>query len=370
MDSLRIGDKIAKLPIIQGGMGVGVSRCNLAGAVAGEGGIGIISTAQIGYDEEGFAADQAGCNLRAIRKHIARAKEIACGNGLVGVNVMVALKHYKEHVREAAAAGADVVISGAGLPFDLPELVKGTQAKIAPIVSTRRAAELILKMWERKYQRTADFLVVEGPKAGGHLGFKADALADMEQIDFDGEICGIIECKRSYEEKYHCRIPVVVAGGIYDGKDIAHVLALGAEGVQIASRFVATEECDASDAYKQAYIHARKEDIEIIKSPVGMPGRALRNAFVQRAANAKEPVKRCYNCLAKCNPKEVPYCITKALVDAVQGDVENGLVFCGDNVDRIHSIVSVHELMTELVQETIAEQEKEIKKMCIQSKTA
>lgn len=373
MNSLRIGEKVAELPIVQGGMGVGVSRCNLAGAVAREGGVGIISTAQIGYDEEGFAADQAGCNLRAIRKHIARAKEIAQGRGLVGVNVMVALKHYREHVKEAAAAGADVVISGAGLPLDLPELVQGTDTKIAPIVSTRRAAELILKMWDRKYQRTADFLVVEGPKAGGHLGFKADALADIEHIDFDGEIREIIECKKTYEKKYNCQIPVVVAGGIYDGKDIAHVLELGADGVQIASRFVATEECDASDVYKQAYINARKEDIEIIKSPVGMPGRALRNAFVKRVTEAREPVKKCYNCLEKCNPKEVPYCITKALVDAVRGDVENGLIFCGDNVDRIDRIVSVHELMQELVRETSAELEKQSRgeqEMCLQGKIA
>lgn len=375
MNSLRIGDMVAELPIIQGGMGVGVSRCNLAGAVAREGGVGIISTAQIGYDEEGFASDQAGSNLRAIRKHIARAKEIACGNGLVGVNVMVALKHYREHVREAVAAGADVVICGAGLPLDLPELVRGTEAKIAPIVSTRRAAELILKMWDRKYQRTADFLVVEGPKAGGHLGFAADALADIKHIDFDGEILNIIEAKKIYEEKYHCRIPVVAAGGIYNGRDIAHVLELGADGVQIASRFVATEECDASDAYKQAYINACQEDVRIIKSPVGMPGRALCNAFVERVTEGREPVKKCYHCLGKCNPKEVQYCITKALVDAVRGDIENGLIFCGANVDRINKIVSVHELIQELEQETNAEQEKRRRRkqkqeICMQRKTA
>lgn len=352
MRELRIGDCVARLPIVQGGMGVGVSRSNLAGAVAHEGGVGIISTAQIGYDEDGFETDQAGCNLKAIKKHIARAKEIAQGAGMVGVNVMVALKHYREHVKAAAAAGADVIVCGAGLPVDLPELVEGTKSNIAPIVSTKRAAELILKMWDRKYQRTADFLVVEGPKAGGHLGFKPEQLADIEHIDFDGEIREIIVCKKKYEEKYHCRIPVVVGGGVFDGKDIAHVMELGADGVQIASRFVATEECDASFAYKQAYINAKKEDIRIIKSPVGMPGRALANAFVKTVEKARQTVKKCYNCLEKCNPKEVPYCITKALIDAVRGDVDHGLIFCGANVDRIDHITSVHELMQELVTET------------------
>lgn len=352
MKELRIGDCIARLPIVQGGMGVGVSRSGLAGAVAHEGGVGIISTAQIGYDEEGFEQNQAECNLTAIRKHIIRAKKIAQGMGIVGVNVMVALKHYREHVRAAAAAGADLIVCGAGLPVELPELVKGTCAKIAPIVSTRRAAELILKMWDKKYKRTADCLVVEGPKAGGHLGYKPEQLADMAKIDFDGEVREIIACKKQYEEKYGCHIPVVVGGGVFDGADIVHVMELGADGVQMASRFVATDECDASMAYKQAYINAGKKDIRIIKSPVGMPGRALANDFVNRVQAARQTIHKCYNCLEKCNPKEVPYCITKALIDAVRGDIENGLIFCGANVDRIHKIVPVQELMQELIEET------------------
>ena len=346
---LRIGDKIAKLPIIQGGMGVGISRSRLAGAVAKDGGVGVISTAQIGYDEDGFENNQAECNLRAIRKHIRRAKEIACGNGLVGVNVMVALKHYKEHVKEAVAAGADVVISGAGLPVSLPELVsEKSRTKIAPIVSSKRAAQLILKMWAHRYSRTADFLVIEGPKAGGHLGFSNEQLSDIGNIDYDSEIKSIIECKKEYEEKFDRKIPVIVAGGIYDSSDISHVLNLGADGVQIASRFVTTKECDASEEYKQAYINAKEDDIEIIASPVGMPGRALRNSFIERVKQSKQPIRKCYNCLEKCNPAKVPYCITKALIDAVKGDVENGLVFCGANTGRIREMTTVHKLMQEL----------------------
>ena len=268
-------------------MGVGISRSHLAGAVAKEGGVGIISTAQIGYDEEGFENDQAGGNVTASKKHIRKAKELACGNGLVGVNIMVALKHYKEHVQAAVAAGADVIISGAGLPMNLPELVSRTcRTKIAPIVSSKRATQLILKMWAHRYDRTADFIVVEGPKAGGHLGFSNEQLAHMDAINFDGEIRQIIDCKKEYEQRYQKNIPVIVAGGIFDQKDISHALDLGADGVQIASRFVATEECDASEAYKEAYIHASEENIEIIQSPVGMPGRALRNKFIDRVKRA------------------------------------------------------------------------------------
>ena len=194
MKELKIGNRIAALPIIQGGMGVGVSRSSLAGAVAKEGGIGIISTAQIGYDEEGFEKNQAECNLKAIRRHIQKAKEIAKGAGLVGVNVMVALKHYKQHVQEAVKSGADVIICGAGLPVDLPEIVKVSAEEItmdknkipalSPIVSSEKAAKIILKMWDKKYGRTADFLVIEGPKAGGHLGFSREQLEEFEKHDF------------------------------------------------------------------------------------------------------------------------------------------------------------------------------------------
>lgn len=351
LPELRIGDKTAALPIIQGGMGVGVSRSGLAGAVAKEGGIGIISTAQIGYDEEGFEQNPAECNLKAIRKHIKKAKDIAGGNGMVGVNVMVALKHYKEHVKEAVKAGADVIICGAGLPVDLPELVKEGTSKIAPIVSSARASSIILKMWDHKYKRTADFLVVEGPMAGGHLGYSREQLSELDKYDFDEEIKKIIDSKKQYEEKYNCSIPVIVGGGIFDHKDIDHILSLGADGVQMATRFVATEECDADILYKQAYLNAKAEDIDIVVSPVGMPGRAVHNKFIESVENGRKAISKCYQCLEKCNPANVPYCITKALTDAVRGNVDEGLIFCGSNADRINSITTVHQLMLELAGE-------------------
>lgn len=349
LPKLVIGDKIADIPIIQGGMGVGVSRSGLAGAVAKEGAIGIISTAQIGYDEDGFENNQAQANIKAIEKHIKRAKKIANGKGLVGVNVMTALKHYREHVRTAAGAGADVIICGAGLPVDLPELVKDSDCKIAPIVSSERACNIILKMWSHRYDRTADFIVVEGPEAGGHLGYSKEQLEHIEEYDFDEEIKKIICAKQKYENEYNVNIPVIVAGGVFTREDIKHMLEIGAQGVQIASRFVATNECDASQEYKNMYINAKAGDICIVKSPVGMPGRAVRNRFIEKVEKERQKIEKCYQCLEKCNPADVPYCITKALISAVRGDIDNGLIFCGSNVDRINKIVSVHDLIKELV---------------------
>jgi nitronate monooxygenase len=344
---LKIGNLEARIPIIQGGMGVGVSRYRLAGTVAKEGGIGIISTAQIGFDEPEFQKHQIETNLYAIGKHIKMAKEIAAG-GIVGVNIMVATKRYEEYVKAALEAGADVIISGAGLPITLPELVRGYNSKIAPIVSSVKATSVMLKMWDRKYQRTADFIVIEGPHAGGHLGFSKDELDHMDELNYDEEIKNIIEYKKQFEEKYNTKIPVIVAGGIFDHGDIEHYMSLGADGVQVATRFVVTEECDASNQFKQAYLNAKKEDIKIVISPVGMPGRAILNSFMKKIQNERIPVTRCSNCLQHCNPKDTPYCITDALANAVNGNIENGLIFCGDQVHRLHQMTTVHKLMEEL----------------------
>ncbi|MBH1942362.1 nitronate monooxygenase [Mobilitalea sibirica] len=348
MKPLVIGDLIAKVPIIQGGMGVGVSRSGLAGAVAAEGGIGIISTAQIGYDEPDFNKRQIPTNLVAIKKHIDLAREKANG-GLIGVNIMVATKQYEKYIKAACEAGADLIISGAGLPITLPELVRGFKTKIAPIVSSLRAASVILKMWDKKYQSTADLIVIEGPRAGGHLGFSKDQLDHIDELDYDSEIRSIIEYKKEFEDKYQKKIPVVVAGGIFDKEDIKHALSLGADGVQISSRFVVTKECDASDEFKQAYINAKKEDIKIVISPVGMPGRAIMTSFMEDVGCAKIPVDKCFHCLEHCNPRETPYCITKALIEAVKGNIKGGLVFCGDNVHRLKEMTTVKEIFDELV---------------------
>ena len=268
---LQIGDLIAERPIVQGGMGVGISLGNLAGAVAKEGGVGIISSAQIGFKEEDFENNPRLANKKAIKKEYEKARRIS-PNGIIGFNIMVALKDYREHVIEAAKAGADIIVSGAGLPTELPEYLKGFKTKMAPIVSSVKSAKVILKYWDRRHNVTADMIIIEGPKAGGHLGFSVEELES--ELDYDNEIQGIIDVVKEYEKKYNKDIPVVVAGGISDKNKVKHAFDLGAQGVQVATRFVPTKECDADENYKKEYIKTKKEDIVIVKSPVGMPGRA------------------------------------------------------------------------------------------------
>ena len=352
---LQIGNKIAKLPLIQGGMGVGVSLSGLAGAVAKAGGIGIISTAQIGFKEPDFAKDSKAVNLRAMKQELAKARTIAGGDscqGLVGFNIMVATHDYADYVRTAAEAGADVIISGAGLPVDMPAYVEGTDTKIAPIVSSEKAARIILKRWDKHFSRTADFLVIEGAHAGGHLGFSREQLTHLYEPDYDSrydeEIRNIIACADEYAKKYQTSIPVIVAGGIMNETQTRHMLELGAAGIQVATPFVTTVECDAAPEFKQAYINARPEDIEIVISPVGMPARAIHNPFLEKIRLGRETITKCYRCLEKCNPKETPYCITQALIRAVQGDVENGLIFCGDNAAYLDHISTVPEVIANL----------------------
>lgn len=345
-NSLKIGNLIAKTPIIQGGMGIGVSSSKLASAVANEGGIGVISAAQLGYKEDDFETNTLEANLRALKEHINIAKNNA-PEGIIGVNIMVATNNYEEHVKTAIESGIDLIISGAGLPTMLPKLTKGSNVKIAPIVSSLKAARVIFKLWDKHDQMSPDLVVIEGPKAGGHLGFKVNELED-ENFDFDKVVVDIIAETKKYAEKYNKEIPVVVGGGVFTGSDIAHYLKLGANGVQMATRFVVTEECDASQEFKDAYINCSKEDIQIVKSPVGMPGRAIKNPFT----NLKEhKITKCYNCLTPCNPATTPYCISKALINSVNGNINDGLLFCGENASRITKMTTVKELIDELITE-------------------
>ena len=348
-DSLKIGNLTAEIPIIQGGMGIGVSSSKLASAVANEGGIGIISTAQLGYNEPDFEKKPLEANLRALKKHIALAKSKA-PNGIIGINAMVPTNNYEEHIKTALDAGTDLIISGAGLPTMLPKIVKGYDVKIAPIVSSLKSAKVILKLWDKHDNVAPDLIVIEGPKAGGHLGFKLSELND-EHFDFDKTVTDIINETKKYEEKYDKKIPVVVGGGVFDGNDIAHYLKLGASGVQMATRFVVTEECDASQEFKNAYINCTKDSIQIVKSPVGMPGRAIRNNFVKQSSLERQKVTHCYNCLTPCNPADTPYCISKALINAVNGNIDEGLIFCGENAYRLKGMTTVKDLMNELVTE-------------------
>lgn len=350
--TLNIGNLQAKVPIIQGGMGVGVSLSSLAAAVANEGGIGIISAAQVGYREPDFNSNPKEANLRALRAELRRARQLA-PSGIIGVNVMVATNNYDDLVKVAVEEKADVIISGAGLPSHLPKLVEGSKTKIAPIVSSGKAAKVITKLWKERFSYLPDFIVIEGPEAGGHLGFKMDELQERANDDLETIFKAVKEELKAFQEVGD-EIPIIVAGGIYTGEDIAKFLKLGASGVQMATRFICTEECDADIRYKNAFIKCSKEDIQLINSPVGLPGRAIRNDFIDIVSEEKIKVTKCFNCLKKCNPATTIYCISKALIEAVQGNVTEGLLFTGSNGYRMDKIVTVKELINELTSELVA----------------
>jgi NAD(P)H-dependent flavin oxidoreductase YrpB (nitropropane dioxygenase family) len=342
---LVIGGLHIDIPIIQGGMGVRVSASSLASAVSNEGGLGVI--AAVGLGEEGTAGVNFGTRSCVALKDIileTRAKT----KKPFGVNLMCALTDYEAMVDVTQKESVDVIISGAGLPLKLPSLVKNSVTKLVPIVSSGRAAKIICSTWQRRYQRLPDAIVVEGPLAGGHLGYSLEELDDPEHVNLDAILKDVLTVAAEFATA-GTSIPVIAAGGIFDGQDIARVIKLGASGVQMATRFVCTNECDASPKYKDLYLSCTPEDIVVIKSPVGMPGRVIRNEFVKKISTGERINFDCaYQCLVTCDPRKVNYCIAKALINAYRGDMDKGFAMCGSNAHRIKKIVSVKELIAEL----------------------
>lgn len=358
LPALRIGHLLARVPVIQGGMGVGISLSGLASAVANQGGIGVIAGAMIGMKEPDVAKDPLTANLRALRNEILKAREQS-PNGIIGVNLMVALTTFSQMVRTSIENRIDIIFSGAGLPLDMPqhllqiceEKKEEIKTKLVPIVSSARAATVIAKKWVSRFGYTPDAFVVEGPKAGGHLGFKPEDIQDPDHA-LEVLVPQVVDAVKPFEDKCGRAVPVIAAGGIYSGEDIRNFLALGASGVQMGTRFVATHECDADERFKQSYLAATEKDITIIKSPVGMPGRALENQFIHasRLGN-KKPFKCVFQCVHTCEQEKTPYCIAQALINAMKGNLERGFAFCGVNVARVNQIVSVRELMESLQKE-------------------
>ena len=346
---MQIKNKKLEIPVIQGGMGVGVSLSGLAGAVAAKGACGVISSVNAGYDEPDFEKNPLEANIRALKKHIVRAKQISKGAGLVAVNIMTAVSNYARTCISAVEAGADIIISGAGLPLNLPEFTKGTDTLCAPIVSSARAARIIMKHYKKHFGVLPDMFIIEGSRAGGHLGFNEEELVSGTAKTNDEILSEVL----SEVAKEDSNIPVFVAGGVYDGADMAHYINAGAAGVQIATRFIATQECDAHDTFKQAIVNARKEDIQIIKSPVGMPARAVESPLLKRLREGEVfRARKCNGCLTACKKDDsIPYCISRALIAAVRGDWENGLFFAGSNADRVDRIMSVSDLLDEIMTE-------------------
>jgi NAD(P)H-dependent flavin oxidoreductase YrpB (nitropropane dioxygenase family) len=350
LKELKIGDLTARLPIIQGGMGVCISLSGLASAVANEGGIGVIACAVIGMMEPGYFTNLAEADIKVLRNEIRKARKLT--KGILGVNIMVALSNYEKLVKTAIEEGIDIIFSGGGLPLDLPKYLNGSKTKLVPIVSSARAAGLISRRWMDKYNHVPDAVVVEGPLAGGHLGFKLEQIEDPNFI-LEKLVPEVIEEMKKYDGKCSHHIPVIAAGGIYTGADIHKFIdELGADGVQMATRFVTTEECDASINFKNAYINAKKEDVVIIKSPVGMPGRAIKNTFIEDVNKGnKKPFKCPYHCIKTCDVVNAPYCIGLALISAQKGNLKDGFAFSGANVYKTDKIITVKQLVHNLLEE-------------------
>jgi nitronate monooxygenase len=343
---LRIGGLTVPLPIIQGGMGVRVSLARLVAAVANEGGIGTIAAVGLGDIETSKLNFERACR-EALSYEIRRAKGLT--KGPIAVNILGVLSNARDLIETAVREGIKFIVSGASLPLRLPEMTEDPSVNLVPIISSGRAADIVLRTWDKRYRRTADAVILEGPLAGGHLGFSIEQLQEPERYALALLLPEVLAAVKPFEDKYGRKIPVIAAGGIYTGTDIARMLEAGASGVQMATRFVCTPECEVAPEFKSAYLEAREEDIVIIKSPVGLPGRAIRNRFLRRLeAGEREKIKCPYQCLATCNVAEARYCIALALVNAYQGNMEKGLVFCGQNAYRCDRIVSVHDLIAEL----------------------
>jgi NAD(P)H-dependent flavin oxidoreductase YrpB (nitropropane dioxygenase family) len=330
-------------------MGVRVSLASLAAAVANQGGIGTISSIGLG-DIEGSAEVCERTSLEGLVNEIRKAKSMTDGH--IAINFMGVLTNIDVLIRASVREGIRIIVFGAGLPTRLPDLVPDPEVNLVPIISSARVAELILRTWDRRYERITDGMILEGPLAGGHLGFSPEQLEHPEDYSLEKLLPEVLEVIKPYEDKYGKKIPIITAGGIYTGKDIAKMLSMGASGVQMGTRFVCTEECDVSPEFKQAYLDAEEEDIVIIKSPVGMPGRAINNRFLKDLEiKGKLKISCPYRCLTVCKLDTARYCIALALLNSYFGDVDNGLIFCGQNAYRVDKITTVKELIQELLSE-------------------
>ena len=354
---LKIGDLTARVPIVQGGMGVGISLSGLASAVANEGGIGVIAGAMIGMNEPGLCKDPVEADTNALRREIQTAR--AKTDGLLGVNIMVALSNFSQLVQTSLEEKIDFIFSGAGLPLDLPQYWRNAcdatqeelRTKLAPIISSARAASIIGRKWMSRFGYVPDAFVLEGPKAGGHLGFKPEDLSDPGH-DLEQVLPEVLEAVKPMEDAAGRAVPVIAAGGIFSGFDIRKFMSMGAAGVQLGTRFVATHECDADIRFKQAFVDAKAEDVTIIKSPVGMPGRAINNAFLDSVSEGlRKPFKCLFQCIKSCEVEKSPYCIAAALLNAKRGRLDKGFAFTGINAHLINSIESVKDIFASLQKE-------------------
>ncbi len=341
---MKIANRSLDLPLIQGGMGIGVSLGRLAGTVASYGAMGTISAVGIGYAEEDFGKNNVHANVRALTKEIQKAKELSGGKGLIAVNIMHAITQYEEMVKAAVKAGVDILVVGAGLPLDLPKLAEGWDGILAPIVSSKRALELLYRSWKKRFSRIFDMVILEGAEAGGHLGIPSKDMEGFDLLSVTNETKSYLQEVEAAEGR---KIPLFVAGNVFDEKNMASLLKAGADGFQMGTPFIATEECDVHDGFKQVILEAREEAVKLIHSPVGMPARAINTPFVQALTGEKLTIKNCMNCLKTCTPASTEFCISQALIQAAKGNREEGLFFAGAGVGKINTLRTVKEVLDE-----------------------
>lgn len=346
MKNLKIGKFNLEIPIVQGGMGVGVSLGNLAGNVAKLGGVGTISSVGIGFKEEDFYKSPLKANMRALEREVIKAKEIANGKGMIALNIMQAITDFEEFAKFAITTGIDALVVGAGLPLKLPEITKDTDVLIGPIVSSKRALQVIIRYWKKNYDKIPDFVVLEGKGAGGHLGYS------LEEINQGDNLKETLEELKEYIEKENLKIPIIVGGNVNTPEKVKEFLNSGADFIQVGTRFIATQECDAHENFKEEIVKATDDDIKVVYSPVGMPGRAINNKFIKKVEElGRIKPETCINCLVPCNPKETKYCISQALITSVSGNVDDGLVFSGAGVGEINEITTVKYVVDYLLKE-------------------
>ncbi len=349
LNEVLIRNKKIEVPIIQGGMGIGISLSGLATAVINEGGMGTLSLSQIGFNQPDFWQNhKKSCEAKyeALKSEVKKIRANTKPTGFLAVNILSASRDYANLAKNAVEAGVDAIVSGAGLPIDLPKYTKGTDTANVPIVASSRVLNIIVKKWKRKYGVLPDAVIVEGPEAGGHLGIKYEDIG-KEVTNLSDRLIDV----KDYMNKNELDFPVFVAGGVYSHEDVKHFVELGASGVQLGTRFIATKECDVHEKYKQKFIDAQKSDIVHVKSPVGYPARAIKNEFTKQIEKANILPKKCIACILPCKGKneETPYCISQYLSSAANGDTTNGLVFTGANGYRINEITTVHQLFNELL---------------------
>lgn len=350
MNKLNIGGLCVPVPIVQGGMGVGVSLSSLASAVAIQGGVGVISCAGLGLIYHKLSQNYKEASILGLKEELRKAREKT--RGIIGVNIMTVLTNFADMVKTSVSEKVDIIFSGAGMPLDLPSYLDADSiTKLVPIVSSARGATVICEKWKRNYNYLPDAIVVEGPKAGGHLGYKVEQV-DQEEFSLEHTIPEVVSAVKMYEELYNVKIPIIAAGGIYNGHDIDRIMKLGASGVQMGSRFVTTEECDASIEFKNTYINSQQSDIGLIKSPVGMPGRAIIGSFIHEVEDGKKQPKTCpFHCIKTCNIEKSPYCIMLALYNAYNGNMKRGYAFAGANAFRAQEITTVKTTFESLIKE-------------------